>query len=437
LHILYFAAMIRVMAITMRRRTAALLATATLATTVLASCSSSGGSTNHGAASTSKPSPSPTFTGSVTVGYIGNGEVVSAIGNPQPEEVSALKARVNAINAAGGINGNKLVLEPCDEKGSPNVASDCARKFVAEKVAAVVGDNSLYGAQFAPILQQAGIPRVGEWANTSPELMNPGSYPLSGGALVMMEGALLNAKQGGAKNFFVIGQSVEGSDTMLSLLKSYGSQIGLAYKGSTMIPTNAADDSPYVTAANKSGADAVLTTFGLDQTQQIVRTAVQLGSKWRLATLGDVITKDTLKAAGGTNLVTDAALASPYPPVNANNIPAVAQFNKEMDAELASGDKHAAVDTRRHVLAQWLAMYAFGQIAKTIQGPITASSVVKALDTVQNLDMQGAIPPWTPSKSNGLLARVSNPSGWFVKFDANGNESVVSPQAIDIMNAKG
>jgi ABC-type branched-subunit amino acid transport system substrate-binding protein len=373
----------------------------------------------------------------VKIGFIGDPTTVSQIGNPQPEQFSVMNARINALNAAGGVNGNKVVLEACDEKGDPNIAQTCARKFVSDKVAAVVGDISLFGAQYGPILQQAGIPRLGSYAVSQSELLSPNEYLVSGGAIVMMEGALLHAKTSGAKSVYDLGSPVEGGAAMLSLLHNYATQIGLGWKGNTDIPLNAADVTSYVTNANKSGADTVLVTFGPSQTQQVLQSAVQLGAKWHLAALADVINKNVIKAAGNSDFVTSAYLASPYPPVTDNDIPAIKQYNAEMDAALAAGDKNAVASKRAPVFPEWLAAYAFGQVAKTITGPITAESMTKALNTVQNVDLAGAIPPWTPSKSGGMLARVSNPYGWFVKYDAQGNETLAAPAAVDIMNAKG
>jgi ABC-type branched-subunit amino acid transport system substrate-binding protein len=349
-----------------------------------------------------------------------------------------MNARINALNAAGGVNGVKVVLDACDEKGDPNKAQDCARKFVSEKAVAVVGDISLFGAQYTPILQQAGIPRLGCYAVSAAELISPDSYPISGGAIIMMEGAMLNAKRNGAKSLFVLTLPVEGSEAMQTLLQNYAKQIGLEWKGQAKIPQTAADVSSYVTLANKSGADTVLVTFGATQTEQVLQSAVQLGSKWHLASLADVlIDKEVIKSAGNSDFATGAYLASAYPPVTDNDVPAVKQYNAEMDAQQASGDQNAVASKRGPVFPEWLAAYAFGQIAKTITGPITAESVTKALNTVKDVDLGGAIPPWTPSSGRGMLARVSNPYGWFVKVDAQGNETLADPQAVDIMNAKG
>ena len=94
--------------------------------------------------------------------------VVSGVGDPEPERASAVNARLDVLNAAGGINGYKIVLDACDEKGDPNVASDCARKFVSDKDVASVSDLSIFGQKYNPILLAAGIPRIGPSLQAQP-----------------------------------------------------------------------------------------------------------------------------------------------------------------------------------------------------------------------------------------------------------------------------
>ncbi len=73
-------------------------------------------------------------------------------------------------------------------------------------------------------------------------------------------------------------------------------------------------------------------------------------------------------------------------------------------------------------------------MAKTIPtGPITAKSVTEALSAVKDVDMLGAIPPWTPTNSvSALLPRISNGYGWYVKV-ADGKQTLDQPDAVEIL----
>src|SRR5437879_6365744 len=59
-----------------------------------------------------------------------------------PQVETAVRARVAALNKAGGINGRPIEPEFCNDKFDPNEGSACARKAVDDKVVAVVGGLS-------------------------------------------------------------------------------------------------------------------------------------------------------------------------------------------------------------------------------------------------------------------------------------------------------
>jgi branched-chain amino acid transport system substrate-binding protein len=385
----------------------------------LTACSSSNGGSDNGTTS-AKPSATPTFTGpDIKVGVIADLTTVSVMGNPSPEVVSAANAALDAINLAGGVNGSKIVLVPCDDKGDPNTATNCSRQFVSDGVVATVGDNTPYGDKLNPVLQSAGIPRVGPLALSSAEYTAKNNYPLNGGAVVMFQGAAVNAGDNGHKNAFLVYTAGEGSSTLTGLVQSTYAAHGLTDKGSVGIPTGAADLSPYVAKAMKSGADVVITSFGAATTQQFLQTSIQLGAKYTIATIAEALDTQVIAAVGKDQpMVQGALLTSPYPPVHDTAIPGVKQYQDELAARAATGDKHAE---NNNVLNTWLAVHMFADVAKTISGPVTAASVVKALDSAKDLDTYGLMPPWTPSQSGGMLARVSNGTAWFLKIDKDGN----------------
>ncbi len=189
----------------MKRSRAVYVALAAAGALALAACS---GSSNDTTANTTSSSSAPTsaartFTGEVKIGTISNSSAVSQMGNPQPEYAHATQAAVDAINAKGGLNGKKIVLDFCDEGGNPNKAADCARKLVSDGVVADVGDANTNGDKIGPILLAAGIPRIAPLALSATEYNSKGNYPLNGGAVVMFQGAAISAAQHGAKSIFI------------------------------------------------------------------------------------------------------------------------------------------------------------------------------------------------------------------------------------------
>jgi ABC-type branched-subunit amino acid transport system substrate-binding protein len=403
----------------------------------LAACSSgSGGKTSSESNSKAPSSAAQTFTGEVKIGIVGSTSTVTVLGNPQPELISAANAAADAINAAGGINGKKLVIDACDDKGNANGAALCGRQFVTDKVVADVGDQTFFSDKVNAPLLAAGISRIGPTALGATEYTQPNNYPLNGGAVVMFQGAVKDAADHGKKTLYVLYQEAEGASTIPSLVQPFATSLGMEWKGKTGIPPEATDMAPYVTAAINSGADAVLTTFAPPTTEAIAKTAVQLGAKFTLATLAEALDDDVIAAVGKDQpLIQNALLSSPFPPITATQIAGIAQFKKEMDAREASGDKHASAATRSHVLSAWVAVHAFADIAKSITGPIDAASVTAAVKATKDLPVMDLMPPWTPTnKASAMLPSISNGAGWYIKVNSDGKQELDNPNYQQILD---
>lgn len=92
---------------------------------------------------------------------------------------NALKMAVDDFNAAGGLNGEDVILEINDDKGDQKEAINLANKIVEEKdVFAVVGSfGSSVSMAAAPVYQRASMPMV------SPNTSHP-DYPGMGDMMV-------------------------------------------------------------------------------------------------------------------------------------------------------------------------------------------------------------------------------------------------------------
>jgi branched-chain amino acid transport system substrate-binding protein len=142
----------------MRKRVASAIAiTAAVAITV-AGCASgeSSGDTAAG--------------GTVKIGLITS--LTGAVGSTYATALNGVKARAEAQNAAGGINGTKVEYVVADDKSSPDGALAAAKDLVQNQdVAAVISVSSfISGAQ--PFLLQQKVPVIGgnfsgnDWADS-------------------------------------------------------------------------------------------------------------------------------------------------------------------------------------------------------------------------------------------------------------------------------
>jgi len=82
---------------------------------------------------------------------------------------------VDEINAAGGINGQPVKLEVCDDKADPATASLCAQKFASESyIFATIGNvNSTCTLAAGPILDKAGVTDI-TGDSTNPQVTQMG-----------------------------------------------------------------------------------------------------------------------------------------------------------------------------------------------------------------------------------------------------------------------
>lgn len=110
-------------------------------------------------------SASPTTSSTPSLPPIRIGNIVSRTNFFDPRAfVGAyygVKAYVDSVNAAGGVEGRQLQLFTCDDQGNATVNVQCVRRLVDDdKVFALVGNAVLsYGG--APLVQSRGVPDVG------------------------------------------------------------------------------------------------------------------------------------------------------------------------------------------------------------------------------------------------------------------------------------
>jgi len=320
---------------------------------------------------------------------------------------SDARAAVDAINAQGGINGHQLLLKTCDEKANVNAATQCARDFVSAGVVATTGDVSVNAASYNPILQRAGIVRIGPGVTGSTEYTAPNNYPITGGPITYLAGAIRAAARAGAKSVaFLMVESSESS-AFEGLLKPTMQAVSVVDKGMVQVPSNAPDLSPYVTRIKDSGVDAVIAIVNPQALQQFLQVSEQLGATYRVATGAAAFDDAALKALGSLTdglLVTDS-----LPPATATQFTTIQQFNDELAARKAAGDSK----TSPLYLETWLAVHAFATVADTIPGEITRHSLNQALASAKDLNIGDITPPWTPSATGSVLPRVTNGDGYF------------------------
>jgi ABC-type branched-subunit amino acid transport system substrate-binding protein len=182
----------------MKRRRTASIALAVSAGFICAACSSSSSSSPATSSSTSATGSSSTSSAPYVVW-----NVVDVADDPA--SVGA-QAGVNAVNAAGGLNGRKVVLKVCNTNNSANTATTCARTMVADpNTLAAVGNFTELGSSINPILAAGNMASLAADLDTASDFTSPNVItPDVGGAAIDGQQAImlnvLHDRQGGEVN---------------------------------------------------------------------------------------------------------------------------------------------------------------------------------------------------------------------------------------------
>lgn len=399
-------------------------------TLVLSGC----GTSDSGASKGSATAPTtPPLTGDpIKVGVIAPFDK-AAFGNPQPEIRSAAMAAADGINQRGGIQGHEVKVVACDDSYDPNKAADCGRKMVKDGVVAVVGSQTTGYQAYGPILDAAGIPNVASLPLGTTDYSAPTNYPLVSGGVGLFAGDVVAAKMAGKKSVAMVGLSTSGGDAQAKLVAGLAKGVGVDFKGYTALPTDSSDLSPAVRAADRTGADVII--LGMDKvtTRQFMLASQSVGAKYTLAASTEVMTPDILSAA--PQAAEGMLLASPFPPVGDTHFPGLVEFNKEMDAREASGDKNAGDSNRQTVLITWMAFHAFDRIAQKIQGDITAASVTAAVKAAKDVDL-GVGWKWTPMNRTLPQFKAMSNDNIYVSTVKGGKVQLVSDQPVHVLGGK-
>lgn len=182
------------------RRAAAFAAVAALGL-VAAACSSS--SKPGATSSTTAPSsailgtPDAATGATLKVGYITDGQNGSI---DNLTEIPAAQAAVKYVNAyLGGIAGDVLSLDVCNDGGTPSGATTCANQMIADKVPVVLNNVSAEDSTIYSALSAAGVPYVAYQTAVAGQLTGKLSYVLTNGLASSFAGPAKVAQNDKAK----------------------------------------------------------------------------------------------------------------------------------------------------------------------------------------------------------------------------------------------
>jgi branched-chain amino acid transport system substrate-binding protein len=220
-----------------------------------------------------------------------------------PENSQAAKAAVAYIdNELGGFQGHKLKLVLCTTLGTPESSTTCANKLIAQKPLFITSGVDFGTVASMPILQAAGIPYIGGVPLLAPELTSTNAYFFIGGSAAAFPGeAVFLARDVKAQKVNILytdnaaglaAAGVFGKNIMVTL--------GMSADSIKLIPApaDAADFTPYVTAANANNPDAIMVLFAAQGCSRVMQAKQSLGVKAAMYYPGSCADSTVLSAGG-------------------------------------------------------------------------------------------------------------------------------------------
>jgi branched-chain amino acid transport system substrate-binding protein len=281
----------------MKKRATGTIAVLSLVALGAAACSSSGssgasGSTGSTASGTSGNTASAP---GVTTSGISVGIITSTTGVAGPNFVhyaDGARARFDAANAAGGINGRKVSLTAVDDGGSLTQDQTAAQDLVSKNVFAVIAGTPFFFAS-AKYLNQQAVPVTGggfdgpEWGQQP----NTNMFSFTGNTgpnfLVNSEndGGVKFIKMEGGTNIAAMGYGISpSSSASAQAVGIVAPKVGLkAGYINTSIPFGGVNVGPIVLAMKSAHVDSAALQMDNNTNFAIITAAKQAGLNLKVA----------------------------------------------------------------------------------------------------------------------------------------------------------
>jgi ABC-type branched-subunit amino acid transport system substrate-binding protein len=329
-----------------------------------------------------------------------------------PYGATGVQAAAAAINASGGIDGHKLLVNTCDIKGDPNVAAQCGREAASDKDIAVLGTFApIGGTQLVAVLQTEKIPYIGGLPSSPQEFDSPVSFQFDPGP--NLSGYALAALwvQSGCKRIADIIPANPASDTIAAAQKKLAGVLGLEIN-TQIVPPGLADVTPSLSAAEATKPNC-FTYSGDGQTNvKYILGLHQLGFKGKIITTAGSLLPQFLPPLGkaGNGVI---VLSSTLQPTASD--PMVTQFRTDLSKYL--NGKASAIATNSNEFAQdgWSSVQLLKQ-ALNGETSFTAATLLKKIPTMCNVNIGNVYPHVDFCKTlsaSKIFTRVYNDSWQF------------------------
>jgi branched-chain amino acid transport system substrate-binding protein len=324
-----------------------------------------------------------------------------------PDDKAGLVAGIDAINAAGGLDGHPLKLVFCDSHQVASAEVDCTQQLISDKVIAaisplVTADSS--GREWQ-LFKAAGIPVIGTVGTAAAELNNTDVFPLSSGLPGWDYGAVANLVASGARHIVILDDGTPPAQ-FNGVLAAQALKLAGLTPEATVVADPSSDPSLATAAAKAtaSGVDGILLLPSPPNIPKLMTAIQQSGYKGKISTLSGELVSQIVKATGSALNGVLVSSQEDFPTDTTN--PAIVKYR----AAMAKYQPSAGVDDDS--LRTWTAAQLFVKVAGAAKAT-TASAVLAAFNNLSKPVRLGTIAPYAVKGRVSPIAaysRLFNPT---------------------------
>jgi ABC-type branched-subunit amino acid transport system substrate-binding protein len=318
---------------------------------------------------------------------------MSASPSPGLDTTLGLQAYVKQVDASGGLDGYQLKYSFCSlgttlETESPNEASTCAHEAVSDHVFAVLGTFDDFDSVALPILQQGGVPLVGEFPYGTIDFTSPWSTPLVATSKVLFGGVAQElVKVGGCKSLALLDSQGDPNETDdVTAVGAVAKSLGVKVVSPQLVPSTQTDLGPSVATLQSEGADCIIDAINdPDYVQPLITAVQQTPSIKHIGVVAAAVPSTVIKSIGssanGILAIQSAnalALSSNTDPGKTNTV------EKQMLSDLTKYEP-SAIPMNALNYPSWESGYVFSQVLGQMVAkhtPVTSANFEKQLNAM-------------------------------------------------------
>jgi ABC-type branched-subunit amino acid transport system substrate-binding protein len=326
------------------------------------------------------------------------------------DQATALEESAKAFNARGGANGACIEVHTCDDGGTAEKATRCARTIEEAGVHVTVNDQGTAAqAEVSTAMADAGIPRLASNV-TQNDWSDQNAYPLDAsgtGSVFIMPSALIASN---VKKIGLIRVDLPEAAVLGDLLEdTYGDE-GVEFVSNVPVPAGTTDFNQFILGAQDEGAEGVILAAGEQEAVQVVRAGQQLSTPLRIGGTLGTFSHESIAELG--DFAKQMDLVWSFPPATFD-LPVYQALRADLAA--SGNDALQPENLKASPMRSWIGLYALLKMIRDADlqeftRPAIKNVIEKAKD-VPMLDIFAG-ENWTPDTDHAGIYKRAGTNHW-------------------------